>query len=350
LGKTPEEQALVEEWLSLSQKKFVSNQTVQSLLPRLERDLLRVVFLVNNRETLADLALFAAVRPYVSRFDQQQKRTFVNICRWFDFIQHQDATLSVMSLIDLHAPDEIYSSILSEFQSEKAAALIRESKQELKSTPLSFLPDGKNNAAYPEGPKPTFGFAFMGTDEGLLVTHVLEAQAAFKAGLLEGDFIDSVNGHQTRAHKDFFGVVREISPGHAVVLKIRRNGTNKDLTVITGASVPVVSSKKAETKEEEQLIDKQRQAKKQLSKQSGEISKSSKGSETKTEPVKLQEPSKPETSAESSSAVDAMTAQGNLVRSLKASGAPKAEIDAAVEKLKQLKEQAGVDTGKKKKK
>jgi len=393
LGRTPEEMALVEERLSICQKKFNSPASVQALLPRLNRDLLHLVFLVNNRLTIADLAVFAAVQPYVSRLDASQKQSLIDICRWYDFIQHLDeARTAGLPIIDLFPAAEIFSSIVSEHQLEQkkqefAAVVAHHRSAPVSNAPLSSLPEGKT-APYPDGPKPSFGFAFISASdkslgEGLYVTQLIQGGAAAKAGLQDGDIVTSVDGRPVKDHRDFFAVFLTLAPGRATTFKVNRDGKVMDLQITPGATVstaaPSAEERKAAAAAEagkqpkEKVEDAQKKAKKFASKQGGSEQKAE-SKEAKAEapkPVQPQAPAAAASSSSSSSSSSSAAAGGaagggapaasddpeltrlaSLIREKKAAGAPKAEVDELVSKLLARKAELGlaVDDGKKKKK
>jgi len=328
---------------------------VQAMLPRLERDLLRVVFLVNNRLTLADLAMFAAVRPYVEKFNDGQKKTFVNICRWFDFIQHQEQTISAkIPLIDLHFLSQVYSLTLTESKNEQAASLLAGKKATAApESRVTALPDGIQ-APYPDGQqRPLFGFAFVNSldAKGLFVTLVLEGQSAAIAGLQASDVITDVDGKPTNDRKEFFSVLKSVTPGQSVPFKYVRNGKSHTTIVKSGFGLSsiVIDAKKKPEEKEEAIVDKQKESKKHQSKQTG---KSDHPEAKKKEPPaeSAKKESAPQAESSEVSAADAVAEQGNIVRDLKARKAPLEEINAAVAVLKKLKHEAGIDTGGKKKK
>jgi len=59
-------------------------------LHKINNDLLSNVFVIGNRMTVVDLALFSIFYPIVKSWKENERVTFMNITRWIDFIQHQD--------------------------------------------------------------------------------------------------------------------------------------------------------------------------------------------------------------------------------------------------------------------
>jgi S1-C subfamily serine protease len=73
-----------------------------------------------------------------------------------------------------------------------------------------------------------------GTDFGLLVTSVLEGEAAEKAGIKKHDVIRYFNKKKMLSTDDLIDAVRDTKPGTKAKVKIMRDGKPKELTVTVG--------------------------------------------------------------------------------------------------------------------
>ncbi|MGD2089476.1 MAG: PDZ domain-containing protein [Candidatus Aminicenantes bacterium] len=79
------------------------------------------------------------------------------------------------------------------------------------------------------GDKEEFGVKF-----GVLVTKVVEGEAAEKAGIKKYDVIRYFNGEKMRRPDDLVEAVRENKPGSQAKIKLVRDGKDKEVTVTLG--------------------------------------------------------------------------------------------------------------------
>eukprot|EP01124_Arcella_intermedia_P028708 TRINITY_DN589_c0_g1_i1.p1 TRINITY_DN589_c0_g1~~TRINITY_DN589_c0_g1_i1.p1 ORF type:complete len:426 (+),score=101.94 TRINITY_DN589_c0_g1_i1:5-1282(+) len=84
----------VDTWLSYAQKDFLPTvrsgvvSKVRPLIAKLNKTLESLVFLVDNRLSLADIILFGALSEVVPRWTPEETHSFENISRYYDHIQH----------------------------------------------------------------------------------------------------------------------------------------------------------------------------------------------------------------------------------------------------------------------
>ncbi|CAI5742351.1 unnamed protein product [Hyaloperonospora brassicae] len=91
LGETPFERAQVAMWLDFArrtQRCAPCSAASVSLWKVLESALQTKTYLVANRVTLADAALFYVLHAAMSSFQSVQRKQFVSLVRWFDQVQH----------------------------------------------------------------------------------------------------------------------------------------------------------------------------------------------------------------------------------------------------------------------
>ncbi|AAC07399.1 DegQ family serine endoprotease [Aquifex aeolicus] len=74
----------------------------------------------------------------------------------------------------------------------------------------------------------------LGIKEGVLVAQVVPGSPADKAGLKVGDVIVEVNGKKIEDARDLQFTIMKMKPGTKAVLKVIRNGKEKEITVIIG--------------------------------------------------------------------------------------------------------------------
>uniref|UniRef100_A0AAV1UDK4 GST C-terminal domain-containing protein n=1 Tax=Peronospora matthiolae TaxID=2874970 RepID=A0AAV1UDK4_9STRA len=89
LGETAFERALVAMWLDFAHRlQHCTSSQAFALWKVLENSLQQKTYLVGNRVTLADAALFYVLHGSISSFQSVQQKQFVNLVRWFDQVQH----------------------------------------------------------------------------------------------------------------------------------------------------------------------------------------------------------------------------------------------------------------------
>ncbi len=74
----------------------------------------------------------------------------------------------------------------------------------------------------------------LGVAYGVQVAHVEKDSAAAKAGILEDDVIQSVNGEKVRDPQTLIEIVRELAPGSTVKIGIWRGGKSLELSAALG--------------------------------------------------------------------------------------------------------------------
>jgi methionine--tRNA ligase beta chain len=98
-------------------------------LVKLSKALESLVFLVNNKLSVADLANFVAIAPTIRAFSDEERSRFDNISRWFDHIQHLRFLSAKVSELKLDAP------ISQKFVEPKKEDLKKEEKKPEKKEP-----------------------------------------------------------------------------------------------------------------------------------------------------------------------------------------------------------------------
>jgi len=88
------DEAEVQKWIQFRDDELLpatSGKDAKQLFPKfskLSKALEASVFIVNNKLSLADLALFVALSPTIKGLSEDDRARFDNITRWFDNIQH----------------------------------------------------------------------------------------------------------------------------------------------------------------------------------------------------------------------------------------------------------------------
>lgn len=110
------EQKEVEAWLNNYFAEIlpliVSNDVkkLNVALHKQNKALLPNVYLVSNHITLADIVFYTAVHPLLSQWSDKERIIFLNITRWFDYIQHLPEITKVQVLplikIDTEVPEQ----------------------------------------------------------------------------------------------------------------------------------------------------------------------------------------------------------------------------------------------------
>lgn len=83
------------------------NHTIQS-----------VTFVAENRLTLADLALFSVLKDHVKQWEFDERVNLVNICRWYDNIQH-------LEILKNNFPNESLVIFVLDFKKEKPQKIVK---------------------------------------------------------------------------------------------------------------------------------------------------------------------------------------------------------------------------------
>jgi serine protease Do len=74
----------------------------------------------------------------------------------------------------------------------------------------------------------------LGVTHGVQVVRVEKESAAAKAGILQDDVIQSVNGEKVRDPRSLSEVVRELPPGSTARIGLRRNGKAQEVKAVLG--------------------------------------------------------------------------------------------------------------------
>jgi serine protease Do len=77
----------------------------------------------------------------------------------------------------------------------------------------------------------TFG---LESDEGVIVTNIMEGTPAAESELQEGDIVVSVNGQPVKTAHDLSARVAAMSPGNEATMKVLRDGRDQTITVKVG--------------------------------------------------------------------------------------------------------------------
>ncbi|GAB1609140.1 eukaryotic translation elongation factor 1 epsilon-1-like [Argonauta hians] len=89
LGRTPAEQAFVDQWLEYMSLNLDGKTDKYSGLQDLNSYLSDRVFIAGNSTTLADLLLFFVLHQTMSELTFQEKEKFLHLSRWYDNLQYQ---------------------------------------------------------------------------------------------------------------------------------------------------------------------------------------------------------------------------------------------------------------------
>ncbi|CAB90791.1 cofactor for cytoplasmic methionyl-and glutamyl-tRNA synthetases Asc1 [Schizosaccharomyces pombe] len=123
LGNTDFEKAQILEWTT---KAFSPIET-QSIVEQLDEFLKSSTFIAQDSGiSVADLAVYARIHSYICGLSAKEGYKLNNVCRWFDFIQHQESVMEAansMSMklanIDLNAPKIQRPSVIKKDKKEK---------------------------------------------------------------------------------------------------------------------------------------------------------------------------------------------------------------------------------------
>ncbi|XP_063589349.1 eukaryotic translation elongation factor 1 epsilon-1-like [Penaeus indicus] len=89
-GSTLLEKSLTHNWLTYCTTDLFHCPTYEafySCLKHIDRQLANRAFFCGNLLTIADVAVFVALHPFIINWSFQQKEQYVNISRWFDSMQ-----------------------------------------------------------------------------------------------------------------------------------------------------------------------------------------------------------------------------------------------------------------------
>lgn len=90
LGDTPENRAVVQQWLEYRVTKLDSctKEDIKTILKDLNLYLQDKVYLAGNQFTIADTFMYYGLHPLVVDLSIQEKEQYVNVARWFDHVQY----------------------------------------------------------------------------------------------------------------------------------------------------------------------------------------------------------------------------------------------------------------------
>ncbi|XP_069682178.1 eukaryotic translation elongation factor 1 epsilon-1 isoform X3 [Periplaneta americana] len=94
-GKTPEDEALVRQWIeyAVCYGNYVDlMQTARQVLKELNSVLATRAYFVANSQTLADIVLYYVLHSVMAELTYQEKEQYLHLSRWFNNIQ-QDPSL-----------------------------------------------------------------------------------------------------------------------------------------------------------------------------------------------------------------------------------------------------------------
>ncbi|XP_055490773.1 eukaryotic translation elongation factor 1 epsilon-1 [Leucoraja erinacea] len=91
LGTTPEQSAIVQQWLEyrvIHIDRCNTQDDKRTILKDLNCYLKDKVYLAGNNFTLADIMLYNGLHPIVAGLTHEDREKHVNVSRWFNHIQH----------------------------------------------------------------------------------------------------------------------------------------------------------------------------------------------------------------------------------------------------------------------
>ncbi|XP_059828390.1 eukaryotic translation elongation factor 1 epsilon-1 isoform X2 [Hypanus sabinus] len=91
LGTTPEQCAVVQQWLEyrvIQVDSCTTQDDKKIILKDLSCYLEDKVYLAGNSFTLADIMLYNGLHPIVAALTHEDREKYVNVSRWFNHIQH----------------------------------------------------------------------------------------------------------------------------------------------------------------------------------------------------------------------------------------------------------------------
>jgi methionine--tRNA ligase beta chain len=74
-------------------------------LHKFNKDLQTLTFLANNRLSIVDLLFLTLLEPTMREWKDNDRFTFMNITRWYDFVQHQDLVINTAIPINRNVPE-----------------------------------------------------------------------------------------------------------------------------------------------------------------------------------------------------------------------------------------------------
>lgn len=134
-GKSPIERTQVDHWLSLS---LSFGQDIEDNLKYLQRCLIPITYLVANKLTIADLALFEVIKGTSASLPS-------NVKRWYDLIESQDCVSNALKIIEKNCQGKLKTMTNGQKVEQKST----ERKQEGKFVELPGAEMGKVIVRFP---------------------------------------------------------------------------------------------------------------------------------------------------------------------------------------------------------
>jgi len=105
-GDTDSDKKEIEKWLKYCKTEVLpilqQSEKLLSKLHKINKDLLSSVFCIGEQLTVIDLLYFVVLNPTVKQWSDQERFTFCNLTRWFDFIQHFEGIENYLPVIRIN--------------------------------------------------------------------------------------------------------------------------------------------------------------------------------------------------------------------------------------------------------
>lgn len=101
-GSSTLEKCLTHDWLTYCSTDLFRCQTFEAFngcLQRINEALMTCSCLCGYSVTIADVVVFLAVHPFIAKWSFLQKEQYMNISRWFNFMQNNDLLCKTHSLV-----------------------------------------------------------------------------------------------------------------------------------------------------------------------------------------------------------------------------------------------------------
>jgi len=138
---------------------LLSNTKDQKFIAKLHKfnkDLLPNTYFCGNNMTLVDVYFYNVFYPIINEWKDNERADFLNITRWFDFIQHHDGIESFRPVIEINKDVVVQAKPVKEKKEAPKAATV-DSNQEPAQTKESKEEVKKNEPVKKEEKKPQGG-------------------------------------------------------------------------------------------------------------------------------------------------------------------------------------------------